>query len=231
MVLLIGLTETTVCRKLLLYVREDMSFKFMKVKSECNFESICVDIKLEFVSSSYNPNKSFISNDLKCLNRMIDEYSKIYQNVLFLGDFNYSISEKCAAEFLNLNGLTSLIKKPICFMNPEKPTIIALILTNQSSCFQHSKVFEAGPSGFHLLTGTEFKMSFQKLQTKILNYKEYKNFDKSSNTTDLHRFKKTVFCIFHKHAPIKRKYIRANGALSMTKDLHKANYEKIRTKN
>ena len=183
MVLLIDLTETTVCRKLLLYVREDMPFKFMKVKSDCNFESICVDIKLKFVNSLYNPNKSFILNNLKCLNRMIDEYSKIFQNVLFLGDFNYS------------------------------------------------KVFEAGLSDFHLLTGTEFKMSFQKLQTKILNYKEYKNFDKSSNTTDLDRFKKTVFRIFHKHAPIKRKYIRANGALSMTKDLHKANYEKIRTKN
>ena len=40
-------------------------------------------------------------------------------------------------EFCNLNGLTSLIKKPLCFSNPDKPTCIDLILTNQPSCFQH----------------------------------------------------------------------------------------------
>ena len=83
MVLLIDLTETTVCRKLLLYVREDMPFKFMKVKSDCNFESICVDIKLKFVNSSYNPNKSFISNNLKCLNRMMTNTAKYLKTSCF----------------------------------------------------------------------------------------------------------------------------------------------------
>ena len=33
---------------------------------------------------------------------------------------------------------------------------------------------------------------------------------------------KTVFHLFNKHAPIKRKYIRANETPFMTKDLHKA---------
>ena len=42
------------------------------------------------------------------------------------------------------------------------------------------------------------------------------------NTTDPEGFMKTVFHIFNKHAPIKRKYIRANEAPFMTKDLHKA---------
>ena len=86
----------------------------------------------------------------------------MYQNFLFLGDFNASINEKCLAEFYNLNGLTSLIKNPACFKNPDKPTCIYLILTNQSSCFQHSKVFETGLPNFHLLKDIESKMSFQK---------------------------------------------------------------------
>ena len=42
------------------------------------------------------------------------------------------------------------------------------------------------------------------------------------NTTDLEGFMKTVFCIFNKRAPIKRKYIRGNEVPFMTKDLHKA---------
>ena len=67
-------------RGLLLYVREDIPFKFLKVKSDCNIESICVEVKLRkkkwFVNGSCNPNKSFVSNHLECLNRIIDEYSK-----------------------------------------------------------------------------------------------------------------------------------------------------------
>ena len=70
------------------------------------------------------------------------------------------------------------------------------------SRFQHSKIFETGLSDFHLLTVTEFKMSFQKLQPKI-NYRDYKNFDNEKfrsdickmnlNTTDLEGFKGHIF--------------------------------------
>ena len=42
------------------------------------------------------------------------------------------------------------------------------------------------------------------------------------NATDLEGFMKTVFCIFIKHAPIKRKYFRVIEALFMAKDLLKA---------
>ena len=50
-------------------------------------------------------------------------------------------------------------------------------LNKSTSCFQHSKVFETGLSNFHLLSVTEFKMSFQKLRPKIINYRDYENFD------------------------------------------------------
>ena len=120
-----------------------------------------------------------------------------------MGDFNASVSEKCLEEFFKLNELTNLIKKPTCFKNLDKPTCIDLILANQPSCFQHSQVFETGLSDFLLLTVTEFKMSFQKLEPKIINYRGYKNFDNEKfrsdiwkmnlNTTYLKGFMKTVF--------------------------------------
>ena len=75
---------------LLLYVCEDIPSKFLKVKFDCNIESICVVLNLRkskwFIKGSYNPNKSFLSNHFECLNRIIDEYSKLYQNFLFLGN-------------------------------------------------------------------------------------------------------------------------------------------------
>ena len=60
-----------------------------------------------------------------------------------------------------------------------------------------------------------------------MKYCDYKNFDNSkfrskilnSNfyCTDLRTSKETVFSIFNKYAPIKRKYVRANEAPVMTK--------------
>ena len=152
---------------------------------------------------------------------------------MFLEDFNACVSEKCLEEFCNLNWLTSLIKKATCFKNPDKSTCIDLILTNQPSYFQHKNIFETGLSDFRLLTDTEFKMNFQKLQPKMINYTDYKNFDNEKfrsdiykmnlNTTDLEGFMKAVFHVFNKHAPIKRKL--------RTKDLHKAIMKRSKLRN
>ena len=38
---------------------------------------------------------------------------------------------------------------------------------------------------------------------------------------DVNNFKETIFNIFDKHAPIKQKYLRANEAPFMTKELHR----------
>ena len=70
-------------------------------------------------------------------------------------------------------------------------------------------------------------MSSQKLEPKIINYRDCKNFDiekfrsdickMNLKTTDLEGFMKTVFQIFNKHVPIKRKYICADEAPFMTR--------------
>ena len=51
------------------------------------------------------------------------------------------------------------------------------------------------------------------------------------NIADLEGFMKTIFHIFNKHAPINRKYIRANKAPFITKDLHKAIMERSKLRN
>ena len=51
------------------------------------------------------------------------------------------------------------------------------------------------------------------------------------NTTNLEGFMKAGFRIFNKHASIKRKYIRANEAPFMTKDLHKAIMKRSKLRN
>ena len=38
---------------LLLYVRGDIPFKFLKAKSDCNIESICVEVNLKLLSAIF----------------------------------------------------------------------------------------------------------------------------------------------------------------------------------
>ena len=85
-------------------------------------------------------------------------------------------------------------------------------------------------------------MSFQKCKPHIITYRNYKNYDNdvfrseiqtfcSLNETDLGLFKESIFCIFNKHAPIRKKYLRANEAPFMTKELHNAIMKRSRYRN
>ena len=77
---------------ILLYIKEDIPSSLLNSKSKTGTETISVKIDLRkrkwFLNCSYNPNKNLLSNHLEYLNRIMDEFSKNYENVLFLCDFN-----------------------------------------------------------------------------------------------------------------------------------------------
>ena len=85
------------------------------------------------------------------------------------------------------------------------------------------------------------KLTFP-LNGEIITYRNYKNYDNdvfrseietfcSLNETDLGLFKESIFCIFNKHAPIRKKYLRANEAPFMTKELNNAIMKRSRYRN
>ena len=53
---------------------------------------------------------------------------KSYENIILIGDFNLEISDSHMNSFCAIYHLTSLIKEPTYYKNPEKPTWIDLIL-------------------------------------------------------------------------------------------------------
>ena len=167
--------------ELLFYIREDIPSKILTYSSNCDIETLLVEINLRkrkwLLNGSYNPNKSQISHHLECLNSLLDEHSKKYEKYVLIGDFNVNTSNSFMKEFCSLNGLKNLINKPTCCKNYEKPISIDLILPNQPTLIQRSAVFETGLPDFHLLTVTEFKMSFQKCKPHIITYRNYKNYD------------------------------------------------------
>ena len=74
-------------------------------------------------------------------------------------------------------------------------------------------------------------MGFQKLKPQVMTYCNYKNFNNNRfqadiktcgfDTNDINSYKEIILSVFNKYAQIKRKYIRANEAPFMTKNLHK----------
>ena len=49
----------------------------------------------------------------------MDEFSKNYDNVILLGDFNTWINDNAMMSCCSLNDLTSLIDQPTCYKNPD----------------------------------------------------------------------------------------------------------------
>ena len=61
---------------LLLYIREDIPSKILTCSSNCDIETLLVEINLRkrklLLNGSYNLNKSHISHHFQCLNRLLD---------------------------------------------------------------------------------------------------------------------------------------------------------------
>ena len=123
----------------LLYIPKDIPSKALTYSSNLDIETLLVEINLGkrkwFLNGSCNPNKIPISHHLECLNSLLDEYSKKYENYTVIGDFNVNTSDSSMKEFCSLNELKNLINEATCYKRSEKPTCIDLILTNQPTLF------------------------------------------------------------------------------------------------
>ena len=85
----------------------------------------------------YNPDKNLISNHLDCLNRVSDNFSKNYDNVILLEDSNTWINDNAMTSFYSSNDLASLIDQPTtCYRNPDNLIYIDLIFTKHPNYFQ-----------------------------------------------------------------------------------------------
>ena len=138
---------------ILLYVREDIPSKHLLVEENL-IEGFFVEINLRnkemwLLSCSYNPKKTFLSNRITELSKSLDLFTTKYERLLFLGDFNAGMEDSSIKIFCSNFNLTSMINKPTCYKNPDKPTCTDLILTNCPRSFQNSCVIETGLSDFH----------------------------------------------------------------------------------
>ena len=153
-----------------------------------------------------------------------------------MGDFNAEVSETSFSSFCELYEVKSIINQSTCYKNPTNPSCIDLFLTNSPNSFQKSTVVETGLSDFHKLIVTVMKSYSPKRTPNIITYRKYTNFDKEKFIDEisfnlpkhnlqeltLEAFISMFKIVFEKHAPLKKKYLRANHSKFVTKELSKA---------
>ena len=117
------------------------------------------------------------------------------------------------------------------------------MITNRPKSFQNSEVIETGLSDFHKMSLTVMKVLYNKQKPKIIQYRKYKGFSNEAFMHELESalarfsqisfgtFKSTVDYILQKHAPIKKRYVRANQASFVNSKIHKEVIRMIRLRN
>ncbi len=153
-----------------------------------------------------------------------------------MGDFNTEENDENISNFMESYSLKNIVKDPTCFKS-ERPRTIDLILTNRVHNFQNTMTVETGLSDFHCMIATVLKGGFVKRGPKIINYRDYRKFDIHSFREDLQdgilresqqpltsydTLDAIVLSVLNKHAPMKKKSVRANDGPFMTKALRKA---------
>ena len=178
----------------------------------------------------YKPYSQSIFEFLKRISLIIDYYLQTSENILAIGDFNFSVDNSHLEAFMQAYGFSSLIKKPTCYQS-NTPSHTDLILTKRKSLFKLFNTFETGLLDHHKLVCTNLKSGGFKGAPFEKIYRSYKTFDVSyfRNTLkiELEKVKSESYGEFeavfleelNKHAPLKKKFLRHNNDLLMTKIL------------
>ena len=161
------------------FVRRDITAKFLSFEDkpiEALFTELNFRKKKWLPSCSYNPNKNNTSNHLKQLRNSLDLYSAKYENIILIGDFNVSPEDSHIERFCESYWLKNLIKVPTCHKNPQNLSCIDLILTNSALSSQSSGVIETVLSDLNKMIVTVMKITFQKLDPKIIHHRDYRKY-------------------------------------------------------
>ena len=136
--------------------------------------------------------------------------------------------------FFYQHELKSLVKEKNCFKSISNSSCIDLFLTNNALSFQNTKTVSTGLSDFHKLVLTALKTSIVKNNPQEIQYRDYKYFDSRKFNRDLKeefsreyvdscsKCDEIFLKVLNRHAPLRKKMLRANHVPYVSKALRKA---------
>ena len=224
---------------LLTYARDGAPIKQL---NSYNFpddiEAIVIEINLRkqkwLVIIVYRPPSQCPKYFFDEIEKGMDFFSSKYENYIVTGDFNCEVNESIISDFMDSYNLYNIIKGPTCFKS-DNPRCIDLILTNRKHNFQNTTTAETGLSDFHAMVVSMLKGGFNKRGPRVITYCDYSAYCDVAFRTDLMNhirsdssddggydaFGNMVTDVLLQHAPIKKKYLRANDGPFMTRELRK----------
>ena len=152
-----------------------------------------------------------------------------------MGDLNSEMPEASMNSFCNVYNLKCLVHETTYYNNPERPSCIDLFLSKCKNHFLKIEISETGLSDFHKLIITATTLKFEKQPPQIVTYRNYKNYNKELFEKDIQiklsefdienipyeTFTNIFIDILNLHAPLKKKYLRANHSKFISKELSK----------
>ena len=142
--------------------------------------------------------------------------------------------------FMNIENFINLVKGNTFFKGTG--SCIDLILTNTNYSFKYTSSTEKGLSHHHHLISSMMKITFEKEESKVLVYQDYKNFNfncfKSELLSKFHHnnvtftsFENNFVNVLNQQAPKKSKVFRGNQKPHLNKSLRAAIMKRSRLKN
>ena len=136
--------------------------------------------------------------------------------------------------------LNHLIKDPTCFKS-SNPSCIDNFCTNKNTMFFDSSTVKTGISDHHSLICTMLRSTFCKGPSKFIYYRSYNNYNKEQfenvlkqrlvSSSNFEEFFDTFLATLNEHAPLKKKKIRYNHQVFMSKTLRKAIMKRSKLRN
>ena len=159
---------------IIIYVREDIASKILtKHKFPDDIEAFFIEINFRMckwlLCALYHPPSQSDQYFTDNLDKALKVYST-HEKVLITLDFNAQEGDKCLDTFLYQHELKSLNKEATCYKNPNKPSCIDLILTNNPPSFVNTKTYFTGLSDCYKLGLFVFKTTFSKTGPKEMMY-------------------------------------------------------------
>ena len=222
---------------IMIFIRDDIPSRVLtKHVFPDDIEGLFIELNFRkakwLLFGTYHPPSQSDSYYFNNLDKALDLYSH-YNKKLLVGDFNTEVSDVLSI-FLYQHDLENLVKDKTCFKNANNPSTIDLFLTNNSLAFQNTTATFTGLSDCHKLVLTVLKTIFSKNKPKELFYRDYKKFNFSDFNNELknifsrntvgscYQFEQIFLNVLDKHAPMKRKLLRANHSAYISKPLRKA---------
>ena len=229
-------------RGLLFFIHDNLPCRELSSnKLPNNIDGIFIEITIcktkWLVMGGYNPHKDTISYFLNHFIKELDTLLPSYKNILLLGDFNSTMSEKEMQKFCIMYNLENLMKGPACYKNVSNPTSIDVMLTNKKSSFENSMTPETGLSNHQKMTITVLKSHFKNNDPITINYRKYKSFDdqkfRNAVISRIEQFETLNIDAFESVfvTPMKKKIGRGNNAPFLNKTLFNEFMHRSKLKN